>query len=64
LDGLLSSRCRTASYIRFDFDLETKLGTEGFRNLDLPDFWILLAATIQGMVERVGIEPTTSSLQS
>ena len=40
LDGLLSSRCRTASYIRFDFDLETKLGTEVFRNLDLPDFWI------------------------
>jgi hypothetical protein len=27
--------------------LETKFGTEGFRNLDLPEFWIFLPAAIQ-----------------
>jgi hypothetical protein len=26
--------------IRFEFEFETKLGTEVFRNLDLPEFWI------------------------
>jgi hypothetical protein len=44
--------------------LETKFGTEVFRNLDLPEFWIFSRRHFKEMVERVGIEPTTSSLQS